>query len=37
VVGHLVPAGRQEVQASTDQPGGEGPEGDLVNELREPP
>jgi hypothetical protein len=33
MIGHLVPAGRQEVEASTDQPGGEGPEGDLVNEF----
>jgi hypothetical protein len=33
MIGHLVPAGRQEVEASTDQPGGKGPEGDLVNEF----
>jgi hypothetical protein len=33
VVWDLVPAGGQEVEASTDQPGGEPPERDLVDEF----
>ena len=33
MVGHLVPAGRQEVEASSDQAGGESPESDLVDEF----